>query len=52
VAHPEEYGVVVLGSGRARFLAWSLASQEQKTVVVERAMVGGSCPNVTQKAAG
>jgi pyruvate/2-oxoglutarate dehydrogenase complex dihydrolipoamide dehydrogenase (E3) component len=38
---------LIIGSGVAgRILAWTLASQGQKTVVVERAMVGGSCPNV------
>src|SRR5215471_17081509 len=38
---------LVIGSGVAgKILAWTLASQGQKTVVVERAMVGGSCPNV------
>jgi pyruvate/2-oxoglutarate dehydrogenase complex dihydrolipoamide dehydrogenase (E3) component len=38
---------LVIGSGVAgKILAWTLASQGQKTVVVEHAMVGGSCPNV------
>jgi pyruvate/2-oxoglutarate dehydrogenase complex dihydrolipoamide dehydrogenase (E3) component len=38
---------LVIGSGVAgKILAWTLAGQGQKTVVVERAMVGGSCPNV------
>jgi pyruvate/2-oxoglutarate dehydrogenase complex dihydrolipoamide dehydrogenase (E3) component len=38
---------LIIGSGvAAKILAWTLASQGQKTVVVERAMVGGSCPNV------
>src|SRR4051812_29301935 len=38
---------LVIGSGVAgKLLGWTLASQGQKTVVVERAMVGGSCPNV------
>jgi pyruvate/2-oxoglutarate dehydrogenase complex dihydrolipoamide dehydrogenase (E3) component len=38
---------LVIGSGVAgKILAWSLAKQGQKTVVVERSMVGGSCPNV------
>jgi pyruvate/2-oxoglutarate dehydrogenase complex dihydrolipoamide dehydrogenase (E3) component len=43
----EHFHNVVIGSGVAgKLLAWTLASQGQKTVVVERAMVGGSCPNV------
>jgi pyruvate/2-oxoglutarate dehydrogenase complex dihydrolipoamide dehydrogenase (E3) component len=43
----EYYQNLIIGSGVAgKLLAWTLASQSQKTVVVERAMVGGSCPNV------
>jgi pyruvate/2-oxoglutarate dehydrogenase complex dihydrolipoamide dehydrogenase (E3) component len=43
----EQYQNLIIGSGVAgKILAWTLASQGQKTVVVERAMVGGSCPNV------
>jgi pyruvate/2-oxoglutarate dehydrogenase complex dihydrolipoamide dehydrogenase (E3) component len=43
----EHYQNLIIGSGVAgKVMAWSLASQGQKTVVVERAMVGGSCPNV------
>src|SRR5262249_52553775 len=38
---------LIIGSGVAgKVLAWTLASQGQKTIVVERAMVGGACPNV------
>src|SRR5262245_24486681 len=38
---------LIIGSGVAgKLLSWTLARQGQKTVVVERAMVGGSCPNV------
>jgi len=46
VSHPEEYDVVVLGSGRARFLAWSLASQGKRVAVVERRNLAGSCPTI------
>jgi pyruvate/2-oxoglutarate dehydrogenase complex dihydrolipoamide dehydrogenase (E3) component len=43
----EHYQNVVIGSGEAgKILAWNLAKQGQKTVVVERSMVGGSCPNI------
>ncbi|MDB5392372.1 MAG: merA [Planctomycetaceae bacterium] len=43
----EHFENLVIGSGVAgKLLGWTLASQGQKTVVVERAMVGGSCPNV------
>jgi pyruvate/2-oxoglutarate dehydrogenase complex dihydrolipoamide dehydrogenase (E3) component len=44
--HPEEYDLVVLGSGRGRFLAWSMAARGKKTAVVERKYVTGSCPSI------
>jgi pyruvate/2-oxoglutarate dehydrogenase complex dihydrolipoamide dehydrogenase (E3) component len=45
--HTERFDNLIIGSGVAgKIIAWTLASQGQKTVVVERAMVGGSCPNV------
>jgi pyruvate/2-oxoglutarate dehydrogenase complex dihydrolipoamide dehydrogenase (E3) component len=47
MSKPEEYDVVVLGSGAAgKLLAWTLASQGRRTAVVERRYVGGSCPNI------
>src|SRR5436190_5078909 len=43
----EHFQNLVIGSGVAgKIIAWTLASQGQKTVVVERTLVGGSCPNV------
>jgi pyruvate/2-oxoglutarate dehydrogenase complex dihydrolipoamide dehydrogenase (E3) component len=43
----EHFQNLIIGSGVAgKILAWTLAGQGQKTIVVERAMVGGSCPNV------
>ncbi len=43
----EHFQNLVIGSGVAgKLLGWTLAKQGQKTVVVERAMVGGACPNV------
>src|ERR1051326_3257622 len=43
----EHYHNLIIGSGVAgKILAWTLASQGQKTIVVERAMVGGACPNL------
>jgi pyruvate/2-oxoglutarate dehydrogenase complex dihydrolipoamide dehydrogenase (E3) component len=43
----ENFQNLVIGSGVAgKILAWTLAKQGQKTIVVERSMVGGSCPNV------
>src|SRR6266436_4416565 len=47
MAHPDEYDVVVLGSGAGgKLLAWTLASQGKRTAVIERRYVGGSCPNI------
>jgi pyruvate/2-oxoglutarate dehydrogenase complex dihydrolipoamide dehydrogenase (E3) component len=47
MSNPEEYDAVVLGSGEAgKYIAWTLASQGKRTVVVERRFVGGSCPNI------
>jgi pyruvate/2-oxoglutarate dehydrogenase complex dihydrolipoamide dehydrogenase (E3) component len=38
---------LVIGGGEAgKYLAWTLAKLGQRTVVVERALIGGSCPNV------
>ena len=43
----ESYENVVIGSGEGgKYLAWHLAQSGQRTVVVERRWVGGSCPNV------
>ncbi len=38
---------VVLGGGEAgKYIAWDLARQGRDVIVVERALVGGSCPNI------
>jgi len=43
----ERYDAVVIGSGEGgKYLAWHLAQAGQKTAVVERRWVGGSCPNI------
>ncbi len=45
--NPENFDLVVLGSGEAgKILAWTLASQGKRSVVVERLYIGGSCPNI------
>lgn len=45
--NPEEYDLVILGSGEAgKYLAWTLAAQGQRVAVVERRYIGGSCPNI------
>jgi pyruvate/2-oxoglutarate dehydrogenase complex dihydrolipoamide dehydrogenase (E3) component len=43
----EHYQNLIIGSGEpGKYLAWTLAKQGQKTVVVERRVIGGSCPNI------
>lgn len=38
---------VVLGGGEAgKYIAWDLAQQGRSVVVIERGLVGGSCPNI------
>lgn len=38
---------LVLGSGAAgKIISWKLAAKGEKTLVVERSMIGGACPNV------
>jgi pyruvate/2-oxoglutarate dehydrogenase complex dihydrolipoamide dehydrogenase (E3) component len=41
------YDVLVIGSGEAgKYLAWTSSKEGRRTALVERRMVGGSCPNV------
>jgi pyruvate/2-oxoglutarate dehydrogenase complex dihydrolipoamide dehydrogenase (E3) component len=43
----EQYKNLIIGSGEGgKFLAWHLASLGEKTAVVERRWIGGSCPNI------
>jgi pyruvate/2-oxoglutarate dehydrogenase complex dihydrolipoamide dehydrogenase (E3) component len=43
----EHFDVLVIGSGEAgKYLAWTLSKDGHRTALVERKMVGGSCPNV------
>ena len=38
---------LVLGSGEAgKYLAWTLAKGGQRSAVIERGLIGGSCPNI------
>jgi pyruvate/2-oxoglutarate dehydrogenase complex dihydrolipoamide dehydrogenase (E3) component len=44
---PEDYDVVVLGSGEAgKYLAWTVATEGKRAAVIERKYLGGSCPNI------
>ena len=43
----EKYEVLIIGSGEAgKYMAWTMAKSGHRTAVVERKLVGGSCPNV------
>jgi pyruvate/2-oxoglutarate dehydrogenase complex dihydrolipoamide dehydrogenase (E3) component len=43
----EKYEILVLGSGEAgKYLAWTMAKAGRRTAVVERKLIGGSCPNI------
>jgi pyruvate/2-oxoglutarate dehydrogenase complex dihydrolipoamide dehydrogenase (E3) component len=43
----EHYDILIIGSGEAgKYLAWTLAKSGQRTALVERKLVGGSCPNI------
>jgi len=43
----ERFDNVVLGGGEAgKYIAWELAKQGRPTVVIECALIGGSCPNI------
>jgi pyruvate/2-oxoglutarate dehydrogenase complex dihydrolipoamide dehydrogenase (E3) component len=47
VADSEKVENVILGGGEpGKYIAWELARQGRRTVVIERALIGGSCPNV------
>ena len=44
---PEEYDIVVLGSGAAgKLIAWTEAAKGRRVAVIERKWVGGACPNI------
>ena len=44
---PEHFETLILGSGQGgKLLAWHLARSGQRTAVVERQWIGGSCPHV------
>src|SRR5947209_4113997 len=43
----ERYEILILGSGEAgKYLAWTMAKAGRRTAVVERRLIGGSCPNI------
>jgi pyruvate/2-oxoglutarate dehydrogenase complex dihydrolipoamide dehydrogenase (E3) component len=46
MSHAEHFEMLILGSGEGgKFLAWHTAKAGDRTAVVERKLIGGSCPN-------
>jgi pyruvate/2-oxoglutarate dehydrogenase complex dihydrolipoamide dehydrogenase (E3) component len=46
MSQPERYEMLVLGSGAGgKLLAWQMAKSGRRTAVIERKLIGGSCPN-------
>jgi pyruvate/2-oxoglutarate dehydrogenase complex dihydrolipoamide dehydrogenase (E3) component len=44
---PGNYEILIIGSGEAgKHLAWTMAKAGHRTAVIERKLIGGSCPNV------
>jgi pyruvate/2-oxoglutarate dehydrogenase complex dihydrolipoamide dehydrogenase (E3) component len=43
----DSYDILVLGSGESgKYLAWTMAGSGHRAAVIERKLIGGSCPNV------
>ncbi len=43
----DSYDILVVGSGESgKYLAWTMAGAGHRTAVIERELIGGSCPNV------
>ncbi len=43
----DSYDILVVGSGEAgKYLAWTMAGAGHRTAVIERELIGGSCPNI------
>src|SRR5437016_9352253 len=43
----ESYDILIIGSGESgKWLAWTMGGEGHRTAVVERKLIGGSCPNI------
>ncbi|TAL76076.1 MAG: mercuric reductase [Burkholderiaceae bacterium] len=43
----QHYDILVLGSGESgKYLAWTMAKAGRRAAVIERKLIGGSCPNI------
>jgi pyruvate/2-oxoglutarate dehydrogenase complex dihydrolipoamide dehydrogenase (E3) component len=44
---PEKYDILIIGSGESgKWLAWTMGAAGHSTAVIERKLIGGSCPNI------
>ena len=47
MADETQFDILIIGSGEAgKYLGWTMAKAGRRTAVVERALIGGSCPNI------
>ncbi len=47
MAEAERYDALIIGSGEAgKHIGWTMAQMGHRTAVVERKLIGGSCPNI------
>jgi pyruvate/2-oxoglutarate dehydrogenase complex dihydrolipoamide dehydrogenase (E3) component len=43
----DQYEALVIGSGESgKYIGWTMANAGRRTVVIERKLIGGSCPNI------
>jgi pyruvate/2-oxoglutarate dehydrogenase complex dihydrolipoamide dehydrogenase (E3) component len=43
----DRYEILVLGSGEpGKYIAWTMAKAGHRSAVIERGLIGGSCPNI------
>ena len=43
----DQFEILIIGSGEAgKSLAWTMSKAGRRTAVVERGLIGGSCPNI------
>src|SRR5437899_11246664 len=46
MSQPEHFEMLIIGSGEGgKYLDWHMAQSGHRTAVVERKLIGGSCPN-------
>ncbi len=47
MADQKQFEILIIGSGESgKYLAWTMAKAGRRTAVVERKLIGGSCPNI------